>query len=446
MNGDALPAAAELLSRLIRFDTSNPPGLEAPCVAWVVELLRDAGVEARVIARDERRPNLVARLPGSGAAQPLLLYGHLDVVPATEPGWRHPPFGGDLVDGVVWGRGALDMKAGVAMYLHAFLRIARAGPPPGDVILMLTSDEETGSAFGAAFIVEEHPEIFDGVRHALSELGAVTRWVGGRALYPIQVAEKQACVVRATVRGGSGHGSTVVRDSGPARLGRLLSRFERRHLPVHVTPVARLMLESMGEHLGATQRAALAALLRPVLTDRLLRVLGHAGDALAPLLHNTAAATVLRGGAAVNVIPGVIEVDLDGRVLPGYTPHDLVRELHALAGDLAAFELVREEPAAPAAPDLSLMPTLGDVLRELDSAARPHPMLLPGYTDARHIAKRGIQTYGFTPLKLERRQPSTELLHAVDERVPAAAVEFGAEAVWRVLTRAAVGRQGSRDR
>ena len=210
INGEALVPATEIFRRLLRFDTSNPPGDEAACVAWIADLLRQSGIESRILARDDRRPNLIARLPGSGATQPLLVYGHLDVVPAAEPGWRHPPFGGELVDGDVWGRGALDMKAGVAMYLHALLRLTRGEKPPGDVILVLTSDEETGSELGARFLVEEHPEVFEGVRYALSELGGFTRWVGGHALYPIQVAEKQACVVRATVRGASGHGSTIV--------------------------------------------------------------------------------------------------------------------------------------------------------------------------------------------------------------------------------------------
>ena len=438
INGEPLPSAVEMLRRLLRFDTSNPPGHEAACLAWVARLLRGAGVEPRLLARDDRRPNLVARLRGRGESQPLLLYAHVDVVPADEPGWQHPPFAGDEVDGMVWGRGALDMKAGVAMYLHSFLRLARSGtPPPGDVVLILASDEETGSQLGARFLVDEHPEVFDGVRYALSEVGAFTRWVGSRALYPIQVAEKQSCTVRATVHGASGHGSTIVKGSGPAVLGRLLRRLERRRLPVHVTRPARLMIESIGDHLGGAQRAVLSGLLRPLATDRLLDLLGVDGRALDPLLHNTAVSTVLRGGDRINVVPGIVEVNLDGRVLPGFSPRDLVRELEALAGRLATFELLHAEPAAPVDPDLALMPALSTVLRELHPAARPHPMLLPGYTDARYLARRGIQTYGFMPLRLERGLASTELIHGVDERVPASAVEFGAEAVWRVVSRGA---------
>ncbi len=192
---------AELLQRLIRFDTTNPPGAERPCVEWVASLLRAAGVEPKIVARDPERPSLVARLHGTGSAPGLLMQGHIDVVPA-EGQWSYPPFSGEIADGYLWGRGALDMKGGVAMMLAAFLRaVTAAEQPAGDVVLCLLSDEEAGSDFGARFVVEEHPELFDGVKYAIGEFGGFSLEIAGRRFYPMTVSEKQLCLVRATLRG-----------------------------------------------------------------------------------------------------------------------------------------------------------------------------------------------------------------------------------------------------
>jgi acetylornithine deacetylase/succinyl-diaminopimelate desuccinylase-like protein len=425
----------ELLRALVRFDTSNPPGRERECLEYVAGLLREGGIEPSFPARDSDRPNLVARLPGRGDAPPLLLYGHVDVVPANSSEWSHPPFDAEIVDGEIWGRGTLDMKGGVAMLISAVLRAARERlEPAGDLILALSPDEERGSNFGAKFLAEEHGALFAGVRYALSEFGGFTQWTGGRQLYPIQVAEKQRCLIRARIRGEGGHPSTVVRGTAAAKLGRLLKTLERKRLPVHVTPVVRTMVEGMASGLPAHERLALRPALVPALTDRLLDLFGKDGDALDPLLHNMATPTVIRGGESTNVVPTEFEVDLDGRVLPGHTPHDLVRELQAMAGQLASFELVEEEPAAQADPDLTLLPMLAEIIREREPAGTPFPMLLPGYTDARYFSKLGIQTYGFLPMRLPKHI-TTALIHAPDERIPATAVEFGAECVYEAIRR-----------
>src|SRR5436190_16428044 len=266
---------ADLLQDLIRFDTSNPPGNERPCLEFVASALAEAAVESRFIAKEPDRPNLIARLEGAGDASPLLLYGHVDVVPARPEGWTHPPFSGDAVDGVIWGRGALDMKGGVAMLIAALMRAAgRASPPAADLILVLTSDEERGSQLGAKFLVDEHHDLFSGVRYAFSEIGGFTEWVGDRRLYPVQVAEKQRCLVRATIRGAGGHPSTVVRGTAAAKLGALLKALDEKRLPAHVTPSARRMLTVMAEALPPRDRLALRGLLQERATNPLLRALG----------------------------------------------------------------------------------------------------------------------------------------------------------------------------
>jgi acetylornithine deacetylase/succinyl-diaminopimelate desuccinylase-like protein len=325
------------------------------------------------------------------------------------------------------------MKGGVAMLVAALLRVAeRSHPPQADLLLALTSDEERGSRLGAKFLVDEHADLFAGVRYAFSEIGGFTEWIGGRRLYPIQVAEKQRCLVRATVRGAGGHASTVVRGTAAAKLGRLLRRLDTQRLPAHVTPHARQMIGAMAEALPAHQRLALAGLLREPATNALIRVLGKDAAPLDAILHNTATPTVIRGGESSNVIPTEITVDLDGRVLPGQTPANLVRELEDFAGDLAHFELVEEEPPALADPDMRLYPMLADVIRGHDPGGVPIPALLPGYTDARHFARLGIQTYGFLPMRLPK-EISVDLIHAPDERVPADALAFGTECLVEAI-------------
>jgi acetylornithine deacetylase/succinyl-diaminopimelate desuccinylase-like protein len=426
---------ADLLQDLIRFDTSNPPGNERPCLEFVARVLAEAAIDSRFLARESDRPNLIARVEGAGGGPPLLLYGHVDVVPARPEEWTHQPFSGHAADGVIWGRGALDMKGGVAMLVAALLRVAARGLPlETDLILALTSDEERGSRLGAKFLVDEHADVFSGVRYAFSELGGFTEWVGNRRLYPVQVAEKQRCLVRATVRGAGGHPSIVVQGTAAAKVGRLLTRLDKRRLPAHVTPLGRAMIGAMAEALPAHQRLALQSLLRERLTNGLMPLLGKDAAPLDAVLHNTATPTVIHGGDISNVIPTEITVDLDGRVLPGHTPADLVQELENFAGDLAEFELVREEPPPCAEPDMWLYPMLADVLRQKDAQGVPIPALLPGYTDARHFARLGIQTYGFLPMRLPK-EISVDLIHAPNERVPVDALRFGTDCLVEAIER-----------
>ncbi len=201
-----------------------------------------------------------------------------------------------------------------------------------------------------------------------------------------------------------------------------------------MTPVVRQMVSAMAEALPLHQRAALRPLLVPALTDRLLDLFGKDADSLDPLLHNTATATGLRGGESGNVIPTEVTVDLDGRVLPGQSPQDLVRELERLAGDVAEFQLVREEPAARPEPDLTLYPMLAEIIRSRDPGGVPIPALVPGYTDARHFARLGIQTYGFLPMRLPK-EITVDLIHAPDERVPAEAIRFGKDCLLEAIRR-----------
>ncbi len=428
---------AGLLQKLIRFDTTNPPGNEAECVSFAGHLLNQAGVETRILAKSPNRPNLIARLPGQGRSAPLLLYGHVDVVTTAQQEWQHPPFEGRQVDGEVWGRGALDMKGGVAMMLAAFLRARAEGLKPlGDIVLAILSDEEAGGDFGAKFLVEEHPEEFAEIRYAIGEFGGFTFTVGKRRFYPIQVAEKQMCWSRAILCGPGGHGSQPVRGGAMAGLACFLRRLDAHRLPAHITPAARLMLAPMASTLGGISGLMIRQLLNPGLTDRVLTLLGARGQLFDPLLHNTVSPTILHGSDKINVIPGQVVVELDGRLLPGFRPEHLISEVRAVVGEDVMLEVIRHDPG-PAEPDMGWFDTLAGILKEADPEGVPIPLLLSGTTDGRFFAQLGIQTYGFLPMQLPEGFNFTRTIHAADERIPLAALEFGTNAVYQALQRMA---------
>jgi acetylornithine deacetylase/succinyl-diaminopimelate desuccinylase-like protein len=426
----------ELLQRLIRFDTTNPPGDEAACGAFVCELLREAGVEPHVMSREPGRPNVIARLPGRGAAPPLLLHGHMDVVSVAGQRWTHPPFAGVLADGFVWGRGALDMKGGLAMLLAAFLRAAHEGlRPPGDVLLAVMSDEEAGSAYGARFLVEEHPQLFAGVRYALGEFGGFSIYRAGKRFYPIMVAEKQCCVIRAIVRGPGGHGASITAGTAAGKLGRLLAALADARLPIHVTPVVRRMLEDMLAALPLHQRIPFSQVLNPAMSARVLALLGAQGRVIETLLRNTVTPTIVRaGGPAINVIPAEATVDMDVRLLPGFTPDHVLAELRPLLDADVELEVLSFEPGPPDV-NMGLFGTLAGILRAADPTGTPTPLMVNGVTDARFFARLGIQTYGFLPMQLPAGFNFWETIHAADERIPAAALDWGAAAIYEALRR-----------
>jgi acetylornithine deacetylase/succinyl-diaminopimelate desuccinylase-like protein len=321
------------------------------------------------------------------------------------------------------------------MMVSACLRAAHERTPlPGDVILCVLADEENGGDYGAKFLVEEHAHLFEGVQWSLGEFGGFTLELGGKRLYPIQVAEKQICWLKARVRGRGGHGAVPQHGGTMARLGTFLRDLDRKRTPVHVTPAARAMIEGMAAVLPRPKRDVLRALLRSRLTDRMLPLLGERAPVMEGLLRNTVNATIMHASDKVNVVPGVVEVELDCRALPGFGPEEVLAEVQQVVGDDVELELVRYD-AGPPEPRLDQFETLAAIIRELEPGAIPVPMLQAGVTDARFFAQLGIQNYGFLPLKLPGDFRFTGLIHAADERVPADAIEFGAEAVFRALQR-----------
>lgn len=428
---------SELLQKLIRFDTTNPPGHERACIQFLRELLDANGVQASIFAKEPERPNLVARLQGRGEGSPLLLQGHVDVVTTANQTWQNPPFSGDLIDGYIWGRGALDMKSGVAMMVSAFLQLhASPDPPPQDVILLVLSDEEAGGDFGARFLVEEHPDLFAGVKYAIGEFGGFSFYVGGQLFYPIMVSEKQTCQISLHIEGQGGHGSLPMRGQAMGQLGQLLTALDRKRLPVHIDPVVHQMISQIAEHLPFPQNQVLRQLLRPRLTDRVLDAMGALGHTFNALLHNTVAPTIIEASDKINVIPSQVVVKADGRLLPTFTPDHLMIELQRILprGIHMSIDLF---DAGPAQPDMTHYNTLATLLRQADPAGVPVPLMLNGVTDGRFFSRLGIQTYGFLPMKLPPEFNFSQTIHAADERIPAEAVTFGRDILIQAIPRLA---------
>jgi acetylornithine deacetylase/succinyl-diaminopimelate desuccinylase-like protein len=429
------PNTTEILQNLIRFDTTNPPGNEMECIQWARDLLSKAGIESQIYAKDPQRGNLIARIKGQGKAPPLLLQGHVDVVTTTGQEWEHPPYSGEIIDDYMWGRGTLDMKGAVAMMMAAVLQAHLEGISlPGDVILCLLADEEAGGNCGAKFLVEEHPDIFKGVRYALGEVGGFSLEIMGSTFYPIMVAEKQICWTKFTLKGPGGHGSMIHRDGTMAQLGKILQTLNNNRLPVNICGPVHEMFTEIATTVSFPASFVLKQILNPVFTDPIMKMMGPSGKLFEPLFRNTVNATIVSASDKVNVIPAQVNLELDGRLLPGQTPEDMTRELRALLGDDFELEIVRHD-SGPATPNMGLFPVLADILTDQDPRGHPIPFVMMGVTDARFFSKLGIQTYGFTPMQLPAEFKFASSVHAANERIPVAALDFGKNAILEALQR-----------
>ncbi|MBX3053769.1 MAG: M20/M25/M40 family metallo-hydrolase [Caldilineaceae bacterium] len=429
----------EMLQTLVRMDTTNPPGNEILCIQYLDSLLREAGLETTILAKDPNRPNLIARLKGTGDAPGLVLQGHVDVVTTANQQWDNDPFGGEIVDGCLWGRGSLDMKGGVVMMTCAVLAaLAEGKQPAGDVILTIVADEEAGSDYGARFVTEQHPEQFEGVRYAIGEGGGGAQYLGDKRFYPLMVAEKQVCWLRTRFTGPGGHGSSPLRDGAMAKLGQALTTLNSRRLPVHLTEAMEFMLDGLASIATPELATAVAGLRDPSTVDATLDSLYARGTPLTrtldALLHNTVNATVVNGGFKTNVIPSDIELELDGRVLPGFSADDFMAELHTLLGDDLPFEIIRHDPGT-AGVDMSLFPLLAGIVEEMDPEATVIPSMVGGFTDGRMFTRLGIQNYGFLPVKLPPGINFGATVHGANERIPVEGLEFGVAAISTLLER-----------
>ena len=353
---------------------------------------------------DYDRPNVISRLRGRGDAPPLLLYGHIDVVPTAAQPWDVPPFEGRLQDNYVWGRGALDMKGGVAMMMDAFMRAHLEGADlPGDVILALVTDEEAGGFTGAGWLVDNHPKLFEGVSYGIGEFGGFSKTYRGRKFYMVQVAEKQGCRVQAVARGLGGHGSLVHHDTAPTRMAKF-PRQARCVAPAVSHPPGNADDDRGDEQSAAASRQYFPA---PVAQPHVHRAYsaphGYHRQEMEPLFRHTSNATVIAGGEKTNVIPSEVTVNLDCRMLPGYSAEDLVGELQDIAGPTIEFEVLRFEPK-PWALNMGLFDTLAKIVEEQDPDGISVPMLMPAWH-----RWAPLRPPGHTDLRVDAHEPARRL-------------------------------------
>ncbi len=423
------PAAevVELCRELVRIDTTNYGNDESvgerKAAEYVATLLDEVGIESQLFESQPGRTTLVARV-GDGP-DPLLIHGHLDVVPAAAEDWTLPPFAGEIHDGYLWGRGTVDMKDFDAMALSALRARVRADAlPKRPLVLCFTADEEAGGHLGAQWLVDNHPDLVADCTEAVSEVGGFNTTVRGKRLYLIEAAEKGMAWMRLTARGRAGHGSMVNRDNAVTELAAAVARIGSHQWPVRLTPTMEVLLASVATMAGTEAT--------PDNAESLVSEFETSANMLGAVIRNTANPTMLDAGYKVNVVPSEATAHIDGRFLPGFED-EFFKTLAELCGESVTWEFVSHQQPWETPYEGSLVDAMTQSLLAEDPDGAVAPFLMSGGTDAKHFRRLGMDTFGFTPLQLPPDLDFGALFHGVDERVPVAGLEFGARVFDRFL-------------
>ncbi|RBQ16300.1 hypothetical protein DP939_30505 [Spongiactinospora rosea] len=429
----AVAEVVTLCSELIAIDTTNPgdasaPGTERPAAEYVAGRLTEAGYEVTYVESGAPgRGNVIARLPGADPSRgALLVHGHLDVVPADPAEWSVHPFSGEVRDGYVWGRGAVDMKDMVAMTLAVARALRRDGVvPPRDLIFAFVADEEAGGFRGARWLVDHRPELFADASEAISEVGGFSVTFGDDVrAYLVETAQKGAMWLRLKVTGTAGHGSMLHTDNPVAKLATAVARLEEHRFPLVLTDPVREFLHGVGELTGVPfdEDDPEAAVAR----------LGNLSRLIGATLRDTANVTMFQAGRMANVVPSSAHATVDGRMLPGRIAA-FEAELAKVLGPDVELDWDTLPPVATTF-DGALVDAMTAAIGAEDPGARVLPYMLPAATDAKSFQRLGIRNFGFAPLKLPPDLDFTALFHGVDERVPVEALRFGTRVLYRLLT------------
>ena len=415
---------------LIRIDTTNPgdhsgPG-EREAAEYVAAKLSEVGLEPYLTESHPKRTSLVARIEGEDPSKPaLLIHGHLDVVPANASDWKHHPFSGEVADDCVWGRGAVDMKDMDAMMIAvARERIRQGRKPKRDVVLSFNADEEAGGNWGARFLIEQHPDLFEGVTEAIGEVGGFSVNVGGQRLYAVQTAEKGLAWMRLTATGTAGHGSMIHRDNAVTTLTEAMARVGRHQWPTQLPDATHAFLQKAAEALNTE--------FDPNDPGSIIAKLGGMSKMIGATTQHTANPTGLKAGYKVNVIPQTAEGELDGRYLPG-REDEFFATLDELLGQGVSREFIHHDIAVETTADGHLWDAMATALNAEDPGATVVPYCLSAGTDAKWFNKIGIRCFGFSPLQLPADLDFSGMFHGIDERVPTSSLQFGVRVIDRLL-------------
>lgn len=439
---EALTAeAVRHLQALLRCNTINPPGHEHLAAAYIQEHLEAEGITPEIIEPAPGRANVWAKLAGTGAQRPLMLLSHTDVVPVEREHWTTDPFGGEVRDGFIYGRGAVDMKQMTAIELTLLLHFARKQRTEGtqlgrDLILLAVADEERSGTNGMAWLVDHRPDLLD-AEFALNEGGGYAIEIGGKLIYLCETAQKGSARVTLTAHGAPGHAAVPHADNAIARLARALARLTAAPLPLHVTGTARHFITTLAHTQPQPQRSILQQAVNPALSEQVMRILPdqHTANGLRAMLHNTASPTVLNAGSALNVIPSTATAQLDVRIIPGQTGESLATELRTRLRDPQVEILVEVSSLgyemSSATP---LFNAIQGAVAHHDPAALVAPYLFPAVSDSRFLAPRGVIPYGFIPHRPEAGVPPVQALaHGHDERISIANVAFGLRVLYDTI-------------
>ncbi len=421
---------------LIRIDSTNfgpqPGPGERAAAEHVAALLDEVGISSEIHESEPKRASLIADWAPEGvdpSASPLLIHGHLDVVPANADDWTYDPFAGEVADGCVWGRGAVDMKDFDAMLLSVVRARARAGVAPRRPIkLVFTADEEAGGIYGAHWLVDHHRDFLEGCTEAIGEVGGFSLTVrDDLRLYLIQTAEKGIAWLRLIAEGRAGHGSMRNDDNAVTELAAAVARIGQYDWPHKITDAQRAFLDAVSEAFGIE--------LDPDQAEETLAKLGSISRMIGATMSNTANPTMLTAGYKHNVIPGSAEASIDGRFVPG-GKDEFLATLEELVGDKIRIEMDTLQPSVETEFSGALVEAMQQCLLAEDPGARAVPFLMSGGTDAKAWDRLGIRCFGFAPLRLPPDLDFVGMFHGVDERVPTESLEFGARVLDRFLATA----------
>ena len=419
-----------LCQELIRFASVNHGegvGDESAIAHYVADKLAEVGIKSELIETAPNRVNVVAKIAGSDQQRPgLVLHGHLDVVPVNAADWSIDPFGGEIKDGFIWGRGAVDMKDMDAMMLATVRLWSRIGyQPPRNILLIFFADEEASGTYGSRWLVKHRPELFDGYSEAVSEVGGFSVTItGGQRLYLVETAQKGIQWLKLTAKGTAGHGSFINADNAVTKISKAVSRIGEYEWPEIETKTNGLLFKKIAELTGETYNRSN---VKP-----LLKHLGKAAKMIGATISNTANPTMLDAGYKANVIPASASAVVDGRFLPGQEDA-LHQTIQKLAGDEIEIEIQVRDIALEAEFSGPLVEAMCNAIFKEDKEGIPVPYLMSGGTDNKALSDLGIVGYGFSPLRLPEDLDFFSLFHGVDERVPLEGLKFGARVLYEFL-------------
>jgi len=426
MEADCLTILQELI-RIPSVNYGEGRGDEEAVAQYCAAKLAEVGIASELIVTGDKRVNVLAKIEGSDTSRPgLVVHGHIDVVPADASDWSVDPFSGIIKDGYIWGRGAVDMKDGDAMFLAIVRAWARAGiKPPRNILLLFFADEEAGSVFGSRWFVKNRPELFEGYSEAISEVGGFSVTItGGHRLYFVETAEKGIQWTKLTAHGDAGHGSFINPINAVTKLAKAVARIGQYEWPQRETKTGSKFFSKIAELVGEDYDPANP---RP-----LLKHIGGAARMMGATVQNTANPTMLEAGYKANVIPQSASAVIDGRFLPGYE-EELAGTLRELVGDDAEIDVLVRDKALEVDFEGPLVEAMKGAILAEDPDGIPVPYLMSGGTDNKALSDLGIIGYGFSPLLLPPDLDFFALFHGVDERVPVDAVTFGVRTLARFL-------------